>query len=189
MLLKKHDLLYGIDRVFDYQMTIATHDVTDDTTDTSTTAASVAAAAAAADSSKTTTTAFAADLSSTTTASAVDLAFMEKLASLNMLMRNSIARAIADKEGEEGRTQASMSKQFDFMANNQKKPMQQNMKFDPNKESKFPCIYCNHHAVMSTLQAELNERNKQKTAQYNKDLAKWNKLSPTQKKKTEKPKF
>jgi hypothetical protein len=181
MLLKKHDLLYGIDQFVDYQTAIAiVHDVTSDAT------ASVAAAAAA-DSSKTTTTTASAS-GAATTHSAADLEVMEKLASLEMLMRNSIARAIGDKEGEEGRTRASMSKQLDFMKKNQKKPMQQNMKFDPNKESKFPCIYCGHHAVMSTLQAESNERNKQKTAQYNKDMAKWNRLTPAQKKKTEKPK-
>jgi hypothetical protein len=40
---------------------------------------------------------------------------------------------------------------------------------------------------MSTLQAESNERNKQKTEEYNKDLQKWNCLTPAQKKMTEKP--
>jgi hypothetical protein len=195
MLLKKHDLLYGIDRIVNYETAIAVDETTPDalgdaphSTTTAPDAAASTAAAAAADLSKTTTTASTANLSSTTTTSPVDLEVMAKLASLEMLMRNSIARATGDKEGEEGRTRASMSKQSDFMKKNQKKPMQQNMKFDPNLESKFPCIYCGHHTVMSTLQSESNERNKQKTAQYNKDLAKWNRLAPSQKKKTEKPK-
>jgi hypothetical protein len=142
------------------------------------------AAAAAADSSKTTTTASAA----ATTHSASDLEVMAKLASLEMLMRNSISRAIGDKEEEQGRLWASMTKQLDLMNKNQKKPMQQNMTFDPSEQSKFACIYCGHHGVMSTLQAESNEQNKQKTEQYNKDLQKWNRLTPAQKKKTEKPK-
>ena len=78
-----------------------------------------------------------------------------------------------------------MTIQLNFMIKNQKKPMQQDMKFDPSKESKYACAYCGHHADMSMLQVQLNEYNKQKTAQFNKDMAKWNRFTP-KKKKTEK---
>jgi hypothetical protein len=186
MLLKKHDDNHGIynDRVIDYQMAV------DEATRAATTTT-----ASTADSSKTTITASAATTTNSaadslppSSTAAVDLEVMEKLASLVMLMRNSIARAIADKEEEQGRSRSSMTKQSDLMSKNQKKPMQQKMIFDSSQQSKFSCSYCGHHAVMSTLQEESNERNKQKTAQFNKDLAKYNKLPPAQKKKAERPK-